>query len=94
MKTLPKLLFAALLLGAASVAVAGPSPQFWNRPVAKTLAPSEVAKPATPAVKSDLTCARMLVPRMRATKQSAFTVVTCTSEMMKNDWRCQQVCRK
>ncbi len=94
MKTLPKLLLVALLSGAASFALAGPSPQFWKRPAPKPSATVEGAKPAAPADSSGLTCTRMLVPRIGALKQSPVTVVACTAEMMKFDWRCQQACRK
>lgn len=93
MKTLTKIIFAAVL-SAAAVSYAGPGPQFWNRPAPKPAASTEVAKPAISQENSGLTCARMLVPKAGAFKQSPVTVVTCTPDMMKNDWRCQQACAK
>jgi len=92
MKFLAKILLTASLLTAASQAVAGPGPQFWNRPAAKPFVAAEPARPAVQPDSSGLLCRRMLVPRVGTTKQSPVTVVICTPEMMKNDWRCQQAC--
>ncbi|MBI5767794.1 MAG: hypothetical protein HZA93_08355 [Verrucomicrobia bacterium] len=96
MKTLTKLSVVAALASAA-ISYAGPGPQFWNRPATKTPSPkvetaAAVSQTPTKADSSGLTCARMLVPRIGAFKQSPVSVVTCTPEMMKSDWRCQQAC--
>lgn len=96
MKTLAKLSVVAALASAA-ISYAGPGPQFWNRPATKA-APSKIEAAAavsqmpTKADSSGLSCARMLVPRVGAFKQSPVSVVTCTPEMMKSDWCCQQAC--
>jgi hypothetical protein len=93
MKTLAKLILVAALGGTFSAAaVAGPGPQFWNRPAAKPATATEPARPAMPPSDSGLTCSRMFVPKGAAYKQAPYSVVTCTPEMMKNDWRCQQAC--
>jgi hypothetical protein len=94
MKTLLKLLFTILISTASSIAVAGPGPQLWNRPTTKPVKSVEAAKPAGTTDNLSLTCTRMIVPRIGAFKQSPVMGVTCTPEMMQNDWRCQQVCRK
>ncbi len=93
MKTLTKLILVAALSGTFNAAaVAGPGPQFWNRPAAKPATVTEPVRPATPPASSGLTCSRMLVPKGAVFKQAPYSVVTCTPEMMKNDWRCQQAC--
>jgi len=91
MKTLVKILLTAALSGAA-VANAGPGLQFWSRPAAKPIAATEPARPAIQPDSSGLTCSQMWVPKTGSGKQAPSTVVTCTPEMMKNDWRCQQAC--
>ena len=93
MKTLTKILFAAALSGTAA-SYAGPSPQFGNRPASKPVAATEPARPAVQPDSSGLVCSRMFVPKTGAAKQALYTVVTCTSELMKSDWRCQQTCAK
>ncbi|HVZ64179.1 MAG TPA: hypothetical protein VG838_06840 [Opitutaceae bacterium] len=91
MKTLIKFILVAVLGGAFSAAaVAGPGPQFWNRPAAKPAASMPVQE--TPAPPPSLTCARMLVPNPGFSKGPQYRSVACTPEMMKNDWRCQQAC--
>ena len=95
MKTFAKLILVTALGGAFSAAaVAGPGPQFWNRPATKPFVSAESARLAVQPDSSGLMCSRMLVPRVGAMKQSPVTVVTRTPEMMKNDWRCQQACAK
>jgi hypothetical protein len=91
MKSLAKTILTASLIGSA-LAHAGPSPQFWNRPAPKTVASTEAQRINIPTDSSGLTCNRMFVPRIGAVKQAPYAVVTCTPEMMKADWRCQQAC--
>ncbi len=90
MNTLSKILLATALSGTA-ISYAGTSPQS-NRPLAETATAIKSARPVARPEGLGLMCSRMLVPRVGATKQSPFTVVTCTPETMKNDWRCQQAC--
>ncbi len=93
MKTLAKLILVASLGGAFSAAAnAGPGPQFWNRPAATSATVTAPARPAMPPAGSGLMCSRMLVPKGAVYKQAPYSVVTCTPETMKNDWRCQQAC--
>ena len=81
---------------AASLAHAGPPPQFWNRPSARP-AVTEPAKPVAPSDNSGLKCSRMQVPLVGVSKpgvapQLRSTTVICTPELMKSDRRCQQAC--
>lgn len=93
MKTLAKLIFVAALVGTLSeAAVAGPGPQYWNRSAAKPATVTDPFRAAVPVASSGLTCSRMFVPKGAVFKQAPYSVVTCTPEMMKNDWRCQQAC--
>jgi hypothetical protein len=93
MKALSKLLLIAALGGAFNAAaIAGPGPQFWNRPAAKPATPVPIQQ--APALPVGLTCARMLVPNTGFSKGPQYRSVACTPEMMKNDWRCQQACAK
>lgn len=99
MKLHSKLLISLLFLtGVATVALAGPGPDYWTRmshQTPKTSAP-QVTPPAQPATKADLpgelTCAHMLVPNAGGFSKIPFTSVRCTPEMLKKDWRCQQAC--
>lgn len=95
MKTRLNLFLSILLLtGTATMALAGPSPDYWTRmrrpPAKPTATPSQpVAKPDSPG---GLTCAYMLVPNTGGFSKVPYTTVRCTPDMMKNDRRCQQAC--
>jgi hypothetical protein len=90
MKTLTKILFAAVLGGAFSAAaIAGPGPQYWNRSSA-TPAP-KAAKPANDG--SVVTCDHMLIRNSGPDADRVpFVSVSCSPELMRTNEQCRNEC--
>jgi hypothetical protein len=90
MKTLSKFFLATVFGGAFSVAaIAGPGPQYWNRPASTP--PPKAAKPANDG--SVLTCDHMLVRNTGPGRGSPEWIsINCTPEMLRTNEACRSQC--
>ena len=92
MKTLPKLLLAALFSGAASIAIAGPGPQYWNRPVAKPAASAETSAKQNKD-SAVVICAHMSVRNTGpASSRVLWKSAACIPELLQRNADCQRNC--
>ena len=92
MKTLPKFLLAVLFSGAASLAIAGPGPQYWQRQTAATRPTSESSAKQNKDGAA-VTCAHMLVRNTGpGSSRVPWKSVNCTAEMLQTNADCQRNC--